>query len=115
MKAEDLKNLSSEDLQNLKTHIESHLNTRRSGEIREAYRQAEALARGVGLSLADLVEQGTSRRGRKTTGSGNKVEPRYRNPENDTETWTGRGKKPRWLAARIAEGSALEDFLINDK
>ena len=115
MKAEDLKNLSSEDLQNLRTHIETHLNTRRSGEVREAYKQAEALARSVNLSLAELVEQGATRRGRKTTGSGNKVEPRYRNPENETETWTGRGKQPRWLAARIADGSKLEDFLINDK
>jgi DNA-binding protein H-NS len=41
-----------------------------------------------------------------------KVEPRYRNPANVEETWTGRGKQPRWLAAQLAAGKQLEDFLI---
>ena len=30
---------------------------------------------------------------------------RYRNPNNQQETWTGRGKQPRWLAAAIASGT----------
>ena len=38
--------------------------------------------------------------------------PKYRNPENPTETWAGRGLKPRWLAAAIKGGKTLEDFLI---
>ena len=41
-----------------------------------------------------------------------KVEPRYRNPANVEETWTGRGKQPRWLAAQLAAGKQLASFLI---
>lgn len=41
-----------------------------------------------------------------------KVAPKYRNPANTGETWTGRGKQPRWLAAYTASGKKLEDFLI---
>ncbi len=41
-----------------------------------------------------------------------KVAPKYRNPANTKETWTGRGKQPRWLAAHTAKGKKLEDFLI---
>ena len=41
-----------------------------------------------------------------------KVAPKYRNPANAKETWTGRGKQPRWLAAETAKGKKLEDFLI---
>ena len=41
-----------------------------------------------------------------------KVAPKYRNPANPKETWTGRGKQPRWLAAQVAEGKKVEDFLI---
>ena len=41
-----------------------------------------------------------------------KVAPKYRNPANTKETWTGRGKQPRWLAAETAKGKKLEDFLI---
>ena len=45
----------------------------------------------------------------KSTG---KVAAKYRNPANPTETWAGRGKPPRWLAAEMAQGRKLEDYLI---
>ncbi|AAM39953.1 MULTISPECIES: H-NS histone family protein [Xanthomonas] len=41
-----------------------------------------------------------------------KVAPKYRNPANAQETWTGRGKQPRWLAELTAAGKKVEDFLI---
>lgn len=44
--------------------------------------------------------------------AGTKVEPKYRNPANGAETWSGRGKQPRWLAAYTAQGRALEEFRI---
>lgn len=44
-----------------------------------------------------------------------KVAPKYRNPANPKETWTGRGKQPRWMAAYTAKGKKVEDFLIKKK
>jgi len=41
-----------------------------------------------------------------------KVEPKYRNPANAAETWSGRGKPPRWLAEYLNQGRNREDFLI---
>jgi DNA-binding protein H-NS len=41
-----------------------------------------------------------------------KVLPKYRNPQNDAETWSGRGKQPRWLAAQLRSGKRLNSFLI---
>ena len=41
-----------------------------------------------------------------------KVAPKYRNPANPKETWTGRGRQPRWMAAETAKGKKVEDFLI---
>lgn len=41
-----------------------------------------------------------------------KVAPKYRNPANPAETWAGRGKQPKWLAAETSKGRRLEDFLI---
>lgn len=46
------------------------------------------------------------------TRKGGKVPPKYRNPADASETWTGRGKHPRWMAAYIAQGKKPEDFLI---
>jgi DNA-binding protein H-NS len=38
---------------------------------------------------------------------------KYRNPNNHRETWTGRGRQPRWLADKIRSGKKLADFLID--
>jgi DNA-binding protein H-NS len=40
------------------------------------------------------------------------VFPKYRNPAEPSETWAGRGKQPRWLAAQLRSGKHLDDFRI---
>lgn len=41
-----------------------------------------------------------------------KVAPKYVNPLRPTETWSGRGKQPRWLVAALQSGHTLEEFRI---
>lgn len=41
------------------------------------------------------------------------VLPKYRNPNDPSETWSGRGKQPRWLKAQLRAGKKLSDLLIN--
>jgi DNA-binding protein H-NS len=57
---------------------------------------------------------GGGRRGRPPGRGGARgpVAPKYRNPDNPSETWAGRGLKPRWLTAAIKGGKKLEDFAI---
>jgi DNA-binding protein H-NS len=43
---------------------------------------------------------------------GRKLPALYRNPANRSETWAGRGNKPRWLAAALKRGKALKHFAI---
>jgi DNA-binding protein H-NS len=43
---------------------------------------------------------------------GGTVPPKYRNPANSSETWAGRGLRPRWLVAALKSGKKLEDFAI---
>jgi DNA-binding protein H-NS len=40
------------------------------------------------------------------------VHPKYRNPNKPSETWSGRGKRPRWLIAQLRSGKRLDDFRI---
>jgi DNA-binding protein H-NS len=40
------------------------------------------------------------------------VSPKYRNPDQPSETWAGRGKRPRWLVAQLGSGKRIEDFKI---
>lgn len=41
------------------------------------------------------------------------VPVKYRNPENYAETWSGRGRPARWLAAKMAKGAKVEDFRVS--
>ena len=41
-----------------------------------------------------------------------KVLPKYFNPTAPTQTWSGRGKQPRWLVAALRSGHKLEDLRI---
>ena len=40
------------------------------------------------------------------------VFPKFRNPDDPSETWAGRGKQPRWLAAQLKSGKKVDDFRI---
>jgi DNA-binding protein H-NS len=43
---------------------------------------------------------------------GTKLKAKYRNPAKRTETWAGRGHRPKWLSSLIAKGKKLEDFAV---
>lgn len=55
------------------------------------------------------AERGTSPTGRRPYPA---VVPKFRNPERPFETWAGRGKTPRWLAAKLKSGKQIDDFRI---
>jgi DNA-binding protein H-NS len=64
-------------------------------------------------SDVDLVLNGRVRRGGGSKLAGRKLKPKYRNPANKSETWSGRGLHPKWLiAAMKATNKKLEHFAI---
>ena len=64
-----------------------------------------AIAKDAGFDIQELF-------GKAKKGKGS-VPPKYRDPKNPENTWTGRGRPPRWLAAAMKGGKAKkEDFLI---
>ncbi|NCX90532.1 MAG: H-NS histone family protein [Rhodobacteraceae bacterium] len=66
------------------------------------------LAKDNGLNISDLVasEKTKAKKPRR------KVAPKYKNPENGSETWTGRGRQPRWVASALEGGKTLDELLI---
>jgi DNA-binding protein H-NS len=44
--------------------------------------------------------------------SGKPVAAKYMNPDNPGETWSGRGRKPKWLVAKLDKGKKITDFAI---
>lgn len=76
----------------------------------EGYTIAELF--GAGAPAATRAPKATGAKTAKSRKALGKVAPKYRNPDNSSETWTGRGKQPRWLAAHTGAGRALGEFLI---
>jgi len=82
---------------------------RRERETRkEAQQELKQVAQRYGFELEALVEGGGNK-GRRQ----NKVAPKYRDPDSG-KTWTGRGRKPKWVEAWLAAGNDLEDTRIKD-
>ena len=74
-----------------------------------AVTEVRRLVAAVGLTHADVFPP------KPATGTGRKlgpVAPKYRNPADAKQTWSGRGLKPTWLAAAIEAGATLDSFLI---
>ena len=105
----DISNLSVEELKRLQVEAEALIASKKDQAVEDAYNQILDIADKVGLSIEQILEYGSSKRKKGTRKS---VEPRYRSKSNPSETWTGRGKQPRWLVAELEKGAKLEDFLI---
>ena len=76
----------------------------------EGYTVAELF--GAGATAPPRSPKPASSKPRTKGKSTGKVPPKYRNPANPAETWSGRGMHPRWLAAQVAGGKSAEEFLI---
>ena len=101
----NLDNLSLKELKDLQARVNKAVATYEDRRKREAIAQLEASARDLGFSLSDLVETSTQK---KRSGSA----PRFANPHNPSETWSGRGRKPRWFIEAVDSGKAPADLEI---
>ncbi|KUJ73772.1 transcriptional regulator [Ruegeria marisrubri] len=102
----DLNKMSRKELLELRDKIEIALKDAEQRERQEALRAAEKAAAQFGFSLAEL--SGDARRGTK----GTKAKPKYRNPRNPEQTWTGRGRKPQWIHDALKNGADISDLEI---
>ena len=102
--AKDPTKMSLKELQELELKVKKvklSVQERSRSELRQ---KLESMAAQAGFKLSDLF----AGRG----GKGRKVAAKYANPDNPSETWSGRGRKPRWLAARLKAGDRIDKFFI---
>ena len=43
-----------------------------------------------------------------------KVRPKYQNPENPSQTWAGRGKRPGWVREMLDAGISIDDLRVRE-
>ena len=110
IKSTDLESMSVDDLWSVREQINQVLSARITTEKRELEKRLAVLNGGRGL--IEGTETALSSNFSKTRRKYPRVLPKYRNPLT-SETWSGRGKKPRWLVAAIKTGCKIEDFQID--
>jgi DNA-binding protein H-NS len=105
----NLENLSARELEDLivaAAEQKKKVHRQRQNDVRN---RLIAMAKEEGYTIEELFsEPGRGRGGR----SGKLVAPKYRNPANPEQTWTGRGKRPRWFNEALEGGASMESLAI---
>nr|WP_280856214.1 H-NS histone family protein [Pararoseomonas indoligenes] len=105
-------NLSVPGLQQLIEDAKAVLEGKKQGAKAQLIEEMREKAAQLGLDLGDLLKQpGPHTNVRKPrSDAGKAVAAKYRGPEG--ETWTGRGRMPRWLTDAMHHGKTKEDFAV---
>lgn len=102
----NLEKLNAKELEELIAAAAEQKKRLQKQRISEVRSKLAAMARDEGYTIEELF--GGGGRGK----AGRTVAPKYRNPADPAQTWTGRGKRPRWVQAQIDAGKSLESLEI---
>ncbi len=97
--------LSLKELKDLQTKVAKAISSFEDRKKKEALVALEEKARDMGFSLAELTGASAPRKRAAAVA-------KYANPENRSDTWSGRGRKPRWFAAALASGKSADSMAI---
>ena len=100
---DQLLNNSAKDLTTFKTTLNLAIAKKAEQEKVELKEKLASIASEAGYSLEELTKVKT----KKAPSS-----PLYQNPDDKSQTWTGKGRKPNWLLTALEAGKSLEDFKI---
>ena len=107
--------MSVDEMWQLHEEIIRDLSARLTSEKRELEKRLAQLRREKGeMPEEDTIELKLKKDASVKRRKYPKVLPKYRNPNEGSETWSGRGKKPRWLTAALKAGRTIEEFVIGD-
>ena len=102
----DLNSLDLKDLKSLQSRVAKAISTFEERRKKEALAKLDETARELGFaSLAELT--GTSAPRKRAV-----IGAKYANPANPSDTWSGRGRKPRWFSEALAKGKKPDDMAI---
>ncbi|RTZ64006.1 MAG: transcriptional regulator [Aquificaceae bacterium] len=101
----NIEKLSFSELVQLQKDAAVLIKKKEKAEKVELRKKMEALAEKSGFTFEEIITSGkTSKKA--------KVKPKYANPKDPTQTWTGRGRKPKWVEAELSSGTDIDDLLI---
>lgn len=106
----DLNNLSVQELEDVISQANDLIEQKREEAVARARAEIEKIAASTGYSVEDLLGLRDTR-ARKAVAR-KSLPDKYRNPKDSSQTWSGRGKRPKWLQEVLEKGAKLESFLV---
>lgn len=101
----DLNKMSLKELKDLQAQVAKAINGFEDRRKKEALAELDERARAMGFSLAELTGLAPARK--RTPAMA-----KYANPTDSSDTWSGRGRKPRWFEAALKAGKKPEDMAV---
>jgi DNA-binding protein H-NS len=105
MAVENIENMTLKQLSDLEGRIAKVKSQAQDDAKADLKAKINRLVSGSDFTVAELYGF-TSKRGKSKSAA------KYVNPDDRSQTWTGRGRKPNWLVARLKKGAKQEDFAI---
>lgn len=101
----DINGLSLKELKDLQSQVAKAIASFEDRKKKEALAEIEEFARAKGFSLSELTGAVVTRKRAPAVA-------KYANPADSSDTWSGRGRKPRWFSAALAAGKQPDDLAI---
>ncbi len=105
----DLDKLAVKELEEVIKMAQSTILVKKDQEIEQLQTKFKEMAAQHGYSVNEVIGSAPAK---KKGAAGGALPPKYRDPDNPDNTWSGRGRKPGWLNQRLDAGATLEDFAI---
>jgi DNA-binding protein H-NS len=100
----NLDSLNVDELRAITENAQQLIAQKQHQRLHDAYVQFEKIAKDSGSSIEEILEAGASLEKKRSI--------KYRNTEDNNDTWTGRGRKPTWLVEALESGRNLEEFAV---
>ena len=103
----NLEILSLKELKDLGAQVAKAIASFEDRKKKQALTELEEKAREMGFSLAELTGAAVVKTRKRSP-----AVPKYATPADPSDTWSGRGRKPRWFEAALKAGKSPEDLSI---
>ncbi len=102
--------------------IEKVIKAKQVREKKAVIAKMAAMAKNSGFDLHELMNEGAVKKSpaskakpakkKKVGAKRGPVAPKYQNPDDKSQKWTGRGRQPRWVQDQVKKGRSLQDMAI---
>jgi len=114
----DLSGLTVSELKKLAKNVQKAIDTAEARRRKDARAAIEKVAKEYGVPINELVVDEKTKtpakpkRKKKVGAKKATAKPKFANPSDPSQTWTGKGRRPNWYIEAIDAGKSEADLLV---